>query len=92
MTNEQGKAGPLVGSIIVILILIIGSWYFVSSRPETVSDASNSSADEIMASPDPALENLSFEQSASTELEALEADFEMLKYSELDADLDQLSF
>lgn len=48
--EKESKVGPIIGSIIVILIIIIGGIYFLSTRVEQIKEQNQNpeqSADEL---------------------------------------------
>lgn len=85
--NSNGK-GPLIGSIIVILILIAGLAYIWQNFPEQSAPA-NMNAEDIENLPDEAAQSLE-NQSSSDEISAIETDLTSTDLSGLDAELDMI--
>ena len=83
---HQGETGPLAGSIIIVLVLLVGGWYVLAHRERgsTVTPA------EINATPDPVLEATVVPQSTSTDGAALKSDFSRVPKGALHADFDKL--
>ena len=83
-TIESGRAerpmGPLIGSIIVVLLIVLGGLYFWGERL-------NKENAQSAATPDVALDTLRT-QDTSDELAALEADAEATDFSSLNESLD----
>lgn len=74
-TAKEGRTGPTIGIIIVVIVLILVGLYFWGKRlqnGETVDSATN------------ALQ----EQSASDELDDIETDLDATMIEELDSDLE----
>ena len=77
--NEMGNGkpiGPPIGTIIIVLVLIIGAFYFWGSKLEkTTSPAidENMTAEEVLAKPDVSLDALQT-QGTSDEIGAIEQD------------------
>ena len=87
--NSNGK-GPLIGSIIVILILIAGLAYLWQNFPGRSEVPADMSAEDIEALPDEAAKSLEY-QSSSDEISAIEADLNNTDLDNLDAELDTIS-
>jgi len=79
--DSNGKMGPLIGTIIVILVLVIGAiYYFVSLR--------NDDTQPIAPYDDTDRTLLNIEtQSPSDELDAIENDVNATNMNDIDADI-----
>ncbi len=88
--NSNGK-GPLIGSIIVILILIAGLAYLWQNFPEqSPGMPSGMSGEDIENLPDEATQSLE-SQSSSDEISAIEADLNSTDLHNIDAELDTIN-
>lgn len=88
-TQKDGTVGPLVGSIIVILILLVGGLYFL----ETLISAQKTEiqTQEVLESQGNTLQiEETVKQSTSDEVEAIEADLRSTNIDDLDKDLNQI--
>jgi uncharacterized protein HemX len=82
--GDGGSVGPIVGSVIVIIIIIIGGLYFWGQKLST-----DKTADEIRAEEDSLLANLET-VGQSDELEDIENDLDATDLDNLDDDLDNI--
>jgi len=87
--NSNGK-GPLIGSIIVILVLIAGLAYLWQNFPGQSEVPADMSAEDIRNLPDEAAESLE-SQSSSDEISAIEADLNSTDLGDIDAELDTIN-
>jgi uncharacterized protein with FMN-binding domain len=79
--------GSLIGSIIVVVLLIIGAFYFWSNRtPAPVTPATETTETAPAPMTDPSTEALN-QQSANDDLTSLEADVNATDLSGLDAEM-----
>ena len=73
VANEK-PVGPAIATIIIVLILIIGAFYFWGAKLEKVEPVNeNVTAEEVLAQPDASLNALQT-QGPSNELNAIEQD------------------
>lgn len=79
--NETSNAGPLIGSIIIVLILIVGGYYSLASRP--------AEPEEPVTPPAPS-EETEVTLPVSTEIEDLSADVGSIDVGSADADLENV--
>lgn len=87
MDQEQQGAGPLIGIIIIVLILVLGGIYYAGKtepNPEV-----EITAEEILNEPDPLIENLNTVGTAD-DIASIEADLESTDINSLDAELDAI--
>jgi len=90
VTPEHKSAGPVIGSIIIIVIIILGGLYFWGKRLSNNDPTLDGpSADEIMQQEDVELAALQ-SQSSSDEIAAIEADLTNTDLDGLDAELDNI--
>jgi hypothetical protein len=78
-TGEQGSAGPLIASVIIIIVLLISAFYALKERPLKQNDVNLPIDADIQL-----LET----QSASTEISDIEADLDATNLDDLGMDLD----
>ncbi|MEK7178796.1 MAG: hypothetical protein AAB727_00905 [Patescibacteria group bacterium] len=81
-------AGPVVGVIIVIIVLILGGLYFLGQRVAR-EGFFEPTAEEIQATPDEALNALT-EIGTSDEVPAIETDLNATPLENLDAELNSI--
>jgi hypothetical protein len=78
--NSEGRSGPLAGTIVVIIVLALGAFYFwgasVDRAGRTGTDIGTDTSTEALNT-----------QSDSTELSAIEADLSATELSGLDQEL-----
>ena len=79
---EKKSAGPLVGIIIIVVLIVLAGFYFWGSL---LGDR-NMTAEEIASEPDSALVELE-EQSASDEVIDIEIDLDSTQLDDLDKEL-----
>ena len=84
-TPEQKSMGSLVGILIILVVIILGGWYFLNQRSQEVPflDEENVRAEASIN----ALET----QGTSDELDSIEADLNATDLSDLDAELDSIN-
>lgn len=84
--NDQNKTGngPLIASIIIVLVIILGGIFSFTKRP-----LKPETAEDLMKQEDTALTQLST-QSDSTDLESIETDAANTNLDTVDSDLQQL--
>jgi hypothetical protein len=98
--GERKSMGALIGSIIIILILVLGGLYLYSVRiaprieqgqtnQEMIIETDQTAAETIINAPDETLSQLSA-QDTSDEPEAIEKDLNATDLSDLDKDLQAL--
>lgn len=78
--------GPAIGTIIIVIILIIGGLYLWGAKLSKESALEEKSAEEILNTPDTQLESLEIKQS-SDEIRAIEEDLNATDLNNLDAEL-----
>lgn len=78
-TNNSEKIGPLIGSVIIILIIIAGAFYLFSIIREKV---------EVQKSEQQKVEQV--EQNQSDEISEIEADLNSTELENLDSELEAL--
>ena len=90
ITEESKSAGPMVGSIIIIVIIIIGGLYFWGKYLTNQDlDLQGPTAEEISAEVDEGLTALE-EQSSSDEIADIEADLDATDLEGLDEALSDI--
>lgn len=80
---EKKSAGPVFGIIIIVVLLILGGFYFWGTLNDSMSPA------EIEAEIDTALESLET-QSTSDEVSDIEADLDATLLDDLDKELEDI--
>lgn len=82
---SQTQVGPIIGSAVIIIIIIIGGLYFIGKK---VSEEGvfAPTAEEIRTTADPALQSLGT-QGTSDEVSAIEEDLGTTDLNTLDAEL-----
>ena len=85
-TQEDSKTGPLIGSIIIILIVVLGGLYFWGSllannklRINSLREQANTLEIEETA-----------KQSTSTDVKSIEADLKITNIDNLDSEIDNI--
>ena len=81
------QVGPIVGIVIVVLVLVLGSLYFVGKEANDRANAIDAS--EILAEPDGALQGLQT-QGTSDEIDVIEEDLNSTLLEDLDAELNSV--
>ncbi|HEY4496053.1 MAG TPA: hypothetical protein VJC04_01710 [Candidatus Paceibacterota bacterium] len=81
--SENKPAGPVIGAVIIILILIVGALYFWGAK---LNKEANQTPDDILNTEDQTLNQLQT-QSTSTEISDIETDLNATDLDNLDADL-----
>lgn len=98
--GEKKSMGALIGSIIIILILVLGGLYLYSIRiaprieqgqtnQQVIVETDQTAAEAIINAPDETLTQLAA-QNTSDEPEAIDADLNATDLSDLDKDLQAL--
>jgi len=90
--NEHKPVGPAIGTIIIVIILIIGGFYLWGSKIDKQVGGlidSSKSAEDIVAEPDTATENLN-QQSNSDEIDAIANDLNNTDLTNLDQELQNI--
>lgn len=93
-TNEnkqtpQKPMGPVVGIVIIVILLILGGFYFWGAQLTDTEKEVKITAEEIINQEDTALENLQ-SQSNSDEIDAIEADLNTTDLENLDSELNAI--
>jgi hypothetical protein len=89
-TEPEKPIGPAVGTVIIVLILIIGAFYFWGYKLENTPAVDETvTAEEVLAQPDVSLDALNT-QSSSDEIEAIEQDISTTDLEGLDAELENI--
>jgi hypothetical protein len=83
--EKESSAGPIAGSIIVIVIIILGGLYFLNQRTSDVDD-SGPTGDQIRLEGDEATLDLAT-QNESDEVDDIEADLDATSLEDLDKEL-----
>lgn len=84
--GHEKPVGPAIATIIIVLILIIGAFYFWGSKLEKVSPADeNMTAESILAQPDASLDALKT-QGTSDEISSIEQDINATDLQNLNAE------
>ncbi len=86
--SESSAAGPIVGAIIIVAILILGGLYYWGAYLEE-RDRANLTAEDILNQPDAATDALR-QQSASDEASSIEADLNATDLENLTTDLESI--
>jgi len=86
--KSGNQAGPIAGSIVVIIVLVLGGLYFIGKK---VNDEGllGPTTEEIQRAPDETLEMLQ-EQGTSDEVSAIEEDLDATILDDLDAELESI--
>lgn len=89
MENEMDNnkpIGPAIGTIIIVLVLIIGAFYFWGSKLEKAPLVDeNITAEEVLAKPDASLDTLKT-QGTSDEIGSIEQDLNATDLQNLNAE------
>ncbi len=85
---SDSGAGPIIGAIIVVAVLVLGGLYYWGAYLER-RDQAAMTAEEILSEPDAVLEQLGT-QGTSDELDAIEADVDATDLENLTTELDQI--
>lgn len=85
---KGSQAGPVIGSIIVIIVLVLGGLYFIGQKV-TKEGVFEPGPEEILNAPDLTLETLK-EQGTSDEVSAIEEDLDATMLEDLDAELQDI--
>lgn len=80
---ENKPAGPVIGAVIIILILIVGALYFWGAK---LNKEANQTPEEILNTEDQTLNQLQT-QSTTTNIAEINADLNATDLDNLDADL-----
>jgi len=89
-TDEDKSLGPVLGSIIVVIILVVAAFYvWGSGSNSNNAPADVPQADTTIPATDAATEALA-EQGTSDDIAAIEADLEATILDGLDAELEQI--
>jgi hypothetical protein len=75
--SKEGKTGPVIGSVIIILIILLGGLYYLDSVKDKVSERN----DEVQET-----EELSDEDAVNT----IDADLDGLNTQELESSFDEI--
>ena len=77
--ENESKVGPMIGSIIIILIIVIGGIYFWMQRTAVndIADTKSAVTEEEVEDIESDLDTLDID-SIDTEIEAIEAEFDAL--------------
>ncbi len=78
--DSEGSAGPMIGVIIILAVIVLGGLYFWGQRTDRGGDALN---DDVTAAELEEIES----QSSSDEVSSIEADLEATDIESLDAEL-----
>ncbi len=88
MSVEQpGSIGPLIGSIIIVLLLLAGGYYSLKSLP---ASAPQVPVDNTNTQPVPIISAPATPPQASTEIKDIEADAKSVDVASLDSGLENL--
>lgn len=82
-TSENRPAGPVIGAVIIILILVVGALYFWGAK---LNREANQTPEDILNTEDQTLNQLQT-QSTSTEVGDIENDLNATVLDGLDTDL-----
>ena len=85
-TSENRPAGPVIGAVIIILILVVGALYFWGAK---LNKEANQTPEDILSAEDQTLNQLQT-QSTSTEIGDIETDLNATDLNNLDADLQNI--
>ncbi len=80
MKDKKGSSGPLIASIIIILVLVISGYYAIKERPVKTNTETLPIIEEEIAN----IES----QSTSTEISDIESDLESFNFDDLGLDLE----
>lgn len=86
--EESSSLGPIIGTIIIIAVIVIGGLYLYGKQVAK-EEQSGLTPEEILSAEDPALSSLK-EQGTSDEVADIEADLESSELDNLDAELNSL--
>lgn len=82
-TSENRPAGPVIGAVIIILILVVGALYFWGAK---LNKEANQTPEDILNAEDQTVDQLQT-QSTSTEIDDINVDLNVTDLNNLDADL-----
>ena len=85
----QKSMGPVLGIVIIVILLILGGFYFWGTQLTDTQKEVEITAEEIINQEDAALENLQ-SQSNSDEIDDIEADLNATDLESLDSELDAI--
>ena len=88
--HEKRSMGPVIGSIIIIAVIVIGGLYLYGQQV-VKNEGAGMTAEEIEAQADPELEELQ-EQGISTDLDSIESDLDANSFDDIDAELGDLDW
>ena len=84
-SNKNGSIGPIIGVVVIVIVLILGSLYFIGKKVNDLEQNAQTPA-EITASEDTARQSLET-QGTSDEVSAIETDLNATSLDNLDAEL-----
>ncbi len=90
LSSKEGTLGPIVGSVIVIIVLILGGIFFWTERAEKVTNTQNETSSEEAGSPVPTSDSTVTEletQSEGDEIADIQADIANTNLDNLDEEL-----
>ncbi|MBI2046006.1 MAG: hypothetical protein HYT28_01115 [Parcubacteria group bacterium] len=88
--EPEKPIGPAIGAIIIVLVLIIGAFYFWGSKLEkTLPVDENATAEEVLAVPDTSLQSIQT-QGNSDEIDAIEQDVNATDLQNLNSELNNI--
>ena len=88
--SDNGPIGPAIGTIIIVIILIIGGLYLWGAKLSKESAVLEEKApEEILAAPDETFDSLET-QGTSDEVSAIEGDLQTTDLDNLDAELQDI--
>jgi uncharacterized protein HemX len=76
--EKESKVGPIIGSLIVIVIILVGGIYFWSTQIEKINSNQNSQTEEQEENQD------------LSEVNSVEAELETIDFDSIDAELDAI--
>lgn len=84
--SKGTETGPLAGSLIIVIIILLGGWYVLSHRPQLPT----TTPQQIDEAPDPVLQATLSPTSTSTTPTSLREDYSKVNTDSLKADLQKL--
>ncbi|OHA27108.1 MAG: hypothetical protein A3D52_02245 [Candidatus Taylorbacteria bacterium RIFCSPHIGHO2_02_FULL_44_36] len=85
-TSENRPAGPVIGAVIIILILVVGALYFWGAK---LNKEANQTPEDILNTEDQTLNQLQT-QGTTTDIDDINADLNATDLNNLDADLQNI--
>ena len=89
--ERESSYGPIIGLVIIILIIALGSVYFLNQRENEDLIDTNSATEQTLEQEHQEVLTDIEEQSSTDDLESIEADLNATNLDSLDTNLDELT-